>query len=48
MITDKKYIKVNSSVNNFYWDYVYSQTDDVNYIPKITFNAFSKKKCCLY
>ena len=44
MITDKKYIKDNSSVNNFYWDYIYSQTDDVNYIPKITFRTMHFQK----
>ena len=29
---DKKYIKINSTVNGFYWDYQYSQTSDINYL----------------
>ena len=44
IITDKKYIKVKSSVNNFYWDYIYSQTDDINYIPKISYRTMHFQK----
>ena len=33
VITNKKYIKVTSSVDGFYWAYEFSQTEDINYLP---------------
>ena len=34
IITDKKYIKVTSTINGFYWDYLYSLLNDTNYLPQ--------------
>ena len=39
IITDKKYIKISSSKNNFYWDYHYSQVDDTNYLPSLSYRT---------
>ena len=44
IITDKKYIKIKSSVNKFYWDYLYSQTDDINYLPEISYRTMHFQK----
>ena len=43
---DSKYIKITSSVDGFYWDYQYSQTPDVNYLPKLSYDSkhFQKGK----
>ena len=43
-ITDKRYIKVKSSLKEFYWDYLYSQTDDINYLPKADHSSMHFEK----
>ena len=42
--TNKKYIKVQSSVNKFHWDYIYSQTDDINYITPKNYSTMHYQK----
>ena len=46
IVTDKKKIKITSTVDGFYWDYQYSQTPDVNYLPKLSYESkhFQKGK----
>ena len=46
IITDKKYIKITSTVDGFYWEYQYSQTPDINYLPKLSYKSkhFQKGK----
>ena len=44
IITDKKYIEVKSSINKFDWDYLYSQTDDINYLPYISYRTMHFQK----
>ena len=36
---NKKYIKIESNNTKFYWDYHYSQTSDINYLPKLTYDS---------
>ena len=36
IITDKKYIKITSSVKGFYWQYQFSQSDDINFYPQMS------------
>ena len=43
-ITDKRYIKIKSSLKEFYWDYLYSQTDDINYLPKADYSSMHFEK----
>lgn len=47
-ITDKKYIKITSSVKGFFWEYHYSQTDNINYLPKISSNKNFKNGNTVY
>ena len=35
----KKYIAIKSNNNKFYWDYQYSQTSDINYLPKLSYDS---------
>jgi len=44
IITDKKHIKITSSIKGFYWEYQYSQTDDINYLPKIGYDSKNFQK----
>ena len=41
-ITDKKYIKINSTISGFNWDFQISQTSDINYLPKCLYKNFEK------
>ena len=36
VITDKKYIKITSTVKGFYWEYQFSQSDDINFYPQMS------------
>ena len=47
-ITDKKYIKITSSVKGFFWEYQYSQTDNINYLPKMSSNKNFKNGNTVY
>ena len=42
--TDSKHIQINSSNGKFYWDYQYSQTSDVNYLPQLSYNSINFEK----
>ena len=49
VVDDKNYIKLQSSMNGIFWEYQYSQTSDINYLPYMTnYSRHSEKKCCLY
>ena len=47
-ITDNKYIKITSSVKGFFWEYQYSQTDNINYLPKMSSNKNFKNGNTVY
>ena len=34
---DKSSIKIGSNISGFYWTYEFSQTDDINYLPRNTY-----------
>ena len=38
LIIDKKYIKITSKIKGFYWEYQFSQIDDINYYPQMSEN----------
>ena len=41
---DSSFIEINSTSGKFYWDYQYSQTSDVNYLPQLSYNSINFQK----
>ena len=41
---DCHYIEINSTSGKFYWDYQYSQTSDVNYLPQLSYSSINFQK----
>lgn len=38
-INNKKFIKISSTLKGFYWDYQYSQTSDINFLPSSPYTS---------
>ena len=49
VVNDKNYIKLQSSMNGIFWEYQYSQTSDINYLPYMTtYSRHYEKKNVVY